>query len=113
MEQAGDVETGVLGAIRDLSRDPGEGTSALNLVLTDGHMVFALRQAFLNDEKYPMNFASLESLGIVGGNMVLKDRLSSTATVISSEPFTPGEWISLEMGQLLIADADGHRVITL
>jgi predicted glutamine amidotransferase len=113
MEQADDVEGGILRAIRDLSRDPGEGTSSLNFVLTDGHSIFALRKAFMNDEKYPMNFARLDSLATVGGKVALEDHLSSAATVISSEPFTPGEWTSLGMGQLLIADANGHRVVSL
>lgn len=111
IEQAGHAETGILAAIRDMSRDPGEGTSSLNFALTDGTVLFAFRKAFLNDEKYPMNFADLASLDLVGGKEMIRDRGSSTATVISSEPFTPGKWSALEMGEMLIATADGHRIM--
>jgi predicted glutamine amidotransferase len=111
IEQAGQAEAGILSAVRDLSRDPGEGTSSLNFALTDGTYLFVLRKAFINDEKYPMHFASLDSLGSVGGKQALLDHGSSTATVVSSEPFIPGTWTALEMGELLIATASGHRIM--
>jgi predicted glutamine amidotransferase len=111
IEQSGDAETGILAAIREMSRDYSEGTSCLNFALTDGTVLFVLRQAFINDEKYTMNFAKLGSLGSLGGKHVLQDRGASTATVVSSEPFTPGDWCSLEMGELLIVSTDGHRVV--
>jgi predicted glutamine amidotransferase len=111
IELAGQSEPGVLSAVRDLCREQGEGTSSLNFALTDGTVLFALRKAFINDEKYPINFANLQTLGLVGGERVLRDRGSSSATVVSSEPFTAGEWSSLEMGEMLIATVDGHRII--
>lgn len=110
IEQAGGAEAGILSAVREMSRDPDETTSSLNFALTDGTVLFALRRAFMNDEKYPMNFARLGSIEMVGPKTLL-DRDSSTATVVSSEPFTPGKWNSLEMGELLIASADGHRIV--
>jgi glutamine amidotransferase len=109
IEQAGNAETGILAAVREMSRDPGEGTSSLNFALTDGTVLFALRLAFVNDDKYPMNFANLASLGLVR-KQALCDRGSLTATVVSSEPFISGEWSSLKMGEMLIATAAGHRV---
>lgn len=111
IEQAGHSESGVLAAIRDMCRDQGQGTSSLNFALTDGAVMFGFRKAFLNDEKYSMNFASLDGLGLVGGGQALRDPGSSSATVISSEPFTSGTWSSLEMGELLIATSAGHRVV--
>lgn len=83
----------------------------MNFALTDGTVLFALRLAYMNDEKYPMNFANLDSLGLVGGEKVLHYRGSTTATVVSSEPFTSGNWSSLEMGEMLVATAAGHRVV--
>jgi predicted glutamine amidotransferase len=111
IEQAGQAESGVLAAIRDMCRDQAEGTSSLNFVLTDGIILFAFRKAFINDRKYTMNFANLVSLGLVGGEQALRDHGSSSATVISSEPFTPGEWSGLEMGDVLIAKVEGHRIV--
>lgn len=110
MEEAGQAESGVLSAVRELIRLQGEGTSSLNFALTDGTVLFALRKAFINDEKYPINFASLGTLGLVRERMPGHNDLSS-ATVVSSEPFTTGEWTGLEMGEMLIAKADGRRVI--
>ena len=111
IEQAGHSESGVLDAIQDICRDRGEGTSSLNFALTDGTVLFALRKAFLNDEKYSMNFANLEGLDLVGGERELRDHGSSSATVVSSETFTSGAWSSLEMGELLIATSAGHRIV--
>jgi glutamine amidotransferase len=113
IEQAGNSEAGVIGAIRDMSRDPGDGTSSLNFALTDGTVLFALRMAFINDEKYTMNYANLAGMDLVGGKQALLDRGSSTATVISSEPFTPGDWSALAMGEMLIATATVRRVVKL
>jgi predicted glutamine amidotransferase len=113
IEQAGNSEAGVLGAVRDLARDQAEGTSSLNFALTDGTVLFVLRKAFKNDEKYTMNYADLADIDLVGGKQALHDRGASTATVISSEPFTAGKWAALEMGEMLIATAVGHRVVKL
>ena len=110
IEQSGGAEAGILAAIRDLSRDPDEKTSSLNFALTDGTVLFVLRKAFMNDEKYTMNYAKPGSLEIVGEHTLCR-RDSLTATVVSSEPFTPGEWNRLEMGEMLIASADGHRIV--
>jgi len=112
IELAGKAENGVLSAVRDLCRDHSAGTSSLNFALTDGTVLFVLRKAFINDEKYSMNFASLGTLG--GANDgVLSDHGSSCATVISSEPFTTGDWTALKMDEMLIATVDGRRIITL
>jgi predicted glutamine amidotransferase len=111
IEQGDQAEQAVLSAVRDLCREQGEGTTSLNFALTDGTVLFVLRKAFINDEKYPMNFANLQSIGLAGGGRSLVDHASSSATVVSSEPFTPGEWSHLEMGEMLIAKADGHRII--
>jgi predicted glutamine amidotransferase len=111
MEQAGNSEAGVLAAIRDMSKDPDDGTSSLNFALTDGTVLFVLRKAFKNHEKYTMNYARLDGLDMIGGEQALADRRSSTATVVSSEPFTPGAWSGLEMDELLIANSDGHRIL--
>lgn len=111
MEQAGNTEVGVLSAIRDMSRNPVDGTSCLNFALTDGTVLYVLRKAFKNHEKYTMNYARLDGLELTGGKSALVDRGSSHATVASSEPFTPGAWSSLEMDELLIATADGHRIL--
>lgn len=111
IEQAGDAEAGILGAIREMCKDPGDGTSSLNFALTDGTVMYVLRQAFTNYGKYPINFAPLDSLRMVGGRQVLHERGAAKATVISSEPFVAGEWSSLEMGELLIVTADGHRIL--
>ena len=110
IEQAGGAEAGIMDAIRDMSRNPDETTSSLNFALTDGTVLFVLRKAFMNDEKYPMNYAKLDSIEIVGEHR-LHQRDSSTATLVSSEPFTPGKWNRLEMGEMLIANADGHRIV--
>ncbi|HEY3421300.1 MAG TPA: class II glutamine amidotransferase [Methanomassiliicoccales archaeon] len=111
IEQAGQAETGVLSAVQDMCRDQSEGTSSLNFALTDGAVLFVLRKAFINDEKYPMNFANLQTLDMTGRGEALRGHDLSSAVVVSSEPFTPGEWSSLEMGEMLIAKADGHRVV--
>jgi predicted glutamine amidotransferase len=111
IEQGGQAEQAVLSAVRDLCREQCEGTTSLNFALTDGTVLFVYRKAFINDGKYPINYANLQTLSITGGEKAQRDHASSNATVISSEPFTPGEWSSLEMGEMLIANADGHRVI--
>jgi len=111
IEQAGGAEAGVVGAIRVLSRDDGEGTSSLNFVMTDGTVLFAVRKAFKNDEKYTMNYATLGELDLAEDKQLLRDRGAMNATVISSEPFIPGEWTGLEMGEMLIATAESHRVV--
>lgn len=111
MEQAGNSETGVLSAIREMCRDDGEGTTSLNFALTDGAVLFAFRKAFINDVKYTMNYAILGGLDLIDGRQLLHDRGASTATVISSDPFIPGGWRSLEMGELLIATAEAHRIV--
>ncbi len=111
IEQAGDTETGILEAIRDMCKDQADGTSSLNFALTDGTVLYMLRQAFTNYEKYPINFAPLDSLSLVGGKQVLHERGAGKATIVSSEPFVAGEWSSLEMGELLIVTSDGHRIL--
>ncbi len=111
MEQAGNSEAGVIAAIRDMSKDPEDGTSCLNFAMTDGTVLYVLRKAFKNHEKYAMNYARLDALELTGGQQALADRGSSAATVVSSEPFTPGAWSSLEMDELLIATAEGHRIV--
>ncbi len=111
IEQAGDAETGILGAIRDMCKDPTDGTSSLNFALTDGTVLYVLRRAFTNYEKYPINFAPLDGLSVVGGKQVLHECAAAKATVVSSEPFVAGEWSSLEMGELLIVTCDGHRIL--
>ncbi|MGD0818404.1 MAG: class II glutamine amidotransferase [Methanomassiliicoccales archaeon] len=111
IEQAGEAEAGILAAIREMSRDQSEGTSSLNFAMTDGTVLFTLRKAFTNYQKYPMNFANLDSLDMAGDKKVLRDRDSMIATVVSSEPFTPGEWRGLEMGEMLIATAEDQRIV--
>jgi predicted glutamine amidotransferase len=113
IEQAGQAEAGVLAAIRDRCRDQIEGTTSLNFVLTDGTVLFEFRKACINHEKYSMNFASLDSQGPVVGEHAFHDHGASNATVVSSDPFTPGGWGGLEMGDLLIAKVDGHRIVRL
>ena len=110
IEQAGSAEAGILSAIRDMSRNPDQATSSLNFALTDGTVLFVLRKAFMNDDKYPMNYAKLDSIEMVNAQ-TLQDRDSVTATVVSSEPFTPGKWNLLDMGEMLIASTDGHRIV--
>ena len=113
IEQTGQAEAGVLVAIRDMCRDQSDGTTPLNFAPTDGNVLFAFRKAFINDEKYSMNFASLDSLGLVGGENGFRDHGASGTTVVSSDPFTPGEWSGLEMGDVLIAKADGRRIVRM
>jgi predicted glutamine amidotransferase len=110
IEQAGSAEAGILGAVRDMSRNPDDGTSSLNFALTDGTVLFVLRKAFMNDEKYPMNYARLDSIDLVG-KQALMEHDSLTGTVVSSEPFTPGQWIGLEMGEMLVASVTGQRIV--
>jgi predicted glutamine amidotransferase len=113
IEATGQAEAGVLSAVRDLCRYQDEGTSSLNFALTDGTVLFVLRKAFINDEKYPMHFADLRSLDLVGGEKTLIGHRSLSATVVSSEPYTAGDWKGLEMGEMLIANGDGHRVVKI
>ena len=113
IEQAGQAEAGIIATIRELSRDDGQGTSSLNLALTDGTLLFAVRKAFMNDQKYSMNYATVDGLDMFGEKQVLHDQGSSTATVISFEPFTPGDWKCLGMGQMLVATAEGHRLVKI
>jgi predicted glutamine amidotransferase len=111
MEQAGNSEAGVLAAIREMGKDPDDGTTSLNFAMMDGTVLYVLRKAFKNHDKYTMNYARLDGLELTGGKQALADRGSSTATVVSSEPFTPGAWTGLEMDELLVATADGHRIV--
>ena len=112
IEQAGSAEAGILAAAREMCRDPDVDSSALNFAMTDGTVFFVLRKAFKNDEKYSMHFARLESIEMVGKGR-LDDRCSSTAMIVSSEPFTAGNWTSLNMGELLVATAEGYRIVKL
>jgi predicted glutamine amidotransferase len=110
IEQAGTAEAGIQAAVREMSRDPDAETSALNFAMTDGTVFFVLRKAFKNYEKYSMHYASLDSIEMVGKG-ILNDRCSSSAVIASSEPFTAGKWTSLNMGEMLVATAEGHRII--
>ena len=112
IEQAGQAEAGVLAAIRDMCRDQARNTS-LNFVLTDGTVLFTFSKAFINHEKYSMNFARLDSLGPVVGEHAFRDHGASNGIVVSSDPFTPGGWSGLEMGDVLIAKVGARRIVRM
>jgi predicted glutamine amidotransferase len=113
IEQAGQAEAGILGAVRDMSKNNSEGTSSLNFALTDGTVLFAVRKAFINDSKYSLNYVTVAGLDLVRNEQVPNDEGSTMATVVSSDPFIPGDWRSLEMGEMLIATAEGSRTVKI